>query len=90
MSLQDPRCVFQLLKKHYSRYTPEKVTEITGTPTDDLLKVYKAYGSTGAPDKAGTVLYAMVGVSTLWVCRTYELCPLFKHSSVIWGLQGWN
>ena len=59
MSLQDPRCVFQLLKKHYSRYTPEKVTEITGTPTDDLLKVYKAYGSTGAPDKAGTVLYAM-------------------------------
>ena len=59
MTLQDPRCVFQLLKKHYSRYTPEKVTEITGTPTNDLLKVYKAYGSTGAPDKAGTVLYAM-------------------------------
>jgi formate dehydrogenase major subunit len=59
MTLQDPRCVFQLLKKHYSRYTPEKVTEITGTPADDLLKVYKAYGSTGAPDKAGTVLYAM-------------------------------
>jgi len=59
MSLQDPRCVFQLLKKHYSRYTPEKVTEITGTPVNDLLKVYKAYSSTGAPDKAGTVLYAM-------------------------------
>jgi formate dehydrogenase major subunit len=59
MTLQDPRCVFQLLKKHYSRYTLQKVSEITGTPTADLEKVYKAYGSTHAPDKAGTVLYAM-------------------------------
>ena len=59
MSLQDPRCVFQILKKHYSRYTFQKVSEITGTPMADLEKVYKAYGTTGAPDKAGTVLYAM-------------------------------
>jgi formate dehydrogenase major subunit len=59
ITLQDPRCVFQLLKKHYSRYTMQKVTEITGTPAADLEKVYKAYASTGAPDKAGTVLYAM-------------------------------
>lgn len=59
MTLQDPRCVFQLLKKHYSRYTLQKVSEITGTPTADLEKVYKAYGSTHPPDKAGTVLYAM-------------------------------
>jgi formate dehydrogenase major subunit len=59
MTLQDPRCVLQLLKKHYSRYTLEKVSQITGTPTDDLEKVYKIYGSTGTPDKAGTELYAM-------------------------------
>jgi len=30
--LQHPNCVFQLLKKHYSRYTPELVSTITGTP----------------------------------------------------------
>ena len=59
MTLQDPRCVFQILKKHYSRYTFPKVTEITGTPEQDLEKVYRVYGSTGTPDKAGTVLYAM-------------------------------
>jgi formate dehydrogenase major subunit len=59
MTLQDPRCAFQLLKKHYSRYTIQKATEITGTPADDLEKVYKAYVATGAPEKAGTVLYAM-------------------------------
>jgi formate dehydrogenase major subunit len=59
MTLQDSRCVLQLMKKHYSRYTLEKVSQITGASTDDLEKVYKIYGSTGTPDKAGTELYAM-------------------------------
>ena len=58
-ALQDPNCVFQLLTKQYSRYTPEKVVEITGTPKDKLIEVYKAYAATGKPDKAGTILYAM-------------------------------
>jgi len=59
MSLKDEKCVFQQLKKHYSRYTMEKVVTITGTPQEDLEKVYKAYAATGRPDKAGTELYAM-------------------------------
>jgi formate dehydrogenase major subunit len=58
-SLQDPNCVFQLLKKQYARYTPEKVVNITGTPIDILLEVYKLYGSTGTPDRVGTECYAM-------------------------------
>ena len=58
-TLQDERCVFQLLKKHYSRYSIEKVTSITGTPQADLEKVYQVYGSTGQVGKAGTELYAM-------------------------------
>ena len=58
-TLQDPQCVFQLLKKHYSRYTPEMVSRITGTPKDKLLEVYQAYAQTCRPDKAGNILYAM-------------------------------
>ncbi|KJS28749.1 MAG: formate dehydrogenase [Desulfatitalea sp. BRH_c12] len=58
-TFKDPHCVYQLLKKHYSRYTPEKVSDITGTPPDKLLAVYSAYAKSGAPDKSGTVLYAM-------------------------------
>lgn len=58
-TLKDPYCVFQLLKKHYSRYTPDLVSKITGTPKETLLEVYKLYGSTGKPDRAGTELYAM-------------------------------
>ena len=58
-TLEHPRCVFQLLKKHYARYTPDKVCEVTGTPKADLLKVYETYAATGTPDKAGTIMYAM-------------------------------
>jgi len=58
-TLQDPNCVFQLMKKHYGRYTPELVAKTTGTPKEKLLEVYKLFASTGKPDKAGTSLYAM-------------------------------
>jgi formate dehydrogenase major subunit len=58
-TLKDPLCVYQLLKKHFSRYDADTVVSITGTPKEKLLAVYKAYASTGAPDRVGTVLYAM-------------------------------
>lgn len=58
-TLKDPRCVFQLLKKHYSRYTLDKVSNITGTPKEKLLEVYKLYASTGKPNRVGTECYAM-------------------------------
>ena len=57
--MKDPLCVMQILKKHYSRYTPEKVSEITGTPVEDLKKVYEMYSATGQKDKVGTIMYAM-------------------------------
>ncbi len=59
LSLKSPNCVFQLLKKHYARYTLDQVSAITGTPKEKLVEVYKLYGSTGRPDRAGTVCYAM-------------------------------
>jgi formate dehydrogenase major subunit len=59
LTLQDPRCIFQMLKAHYNRYDLDTVSSITGTPKDDLLKVYETYAQTGAPDKAGTIMYAM-------------------------------
>jgi formate dehydrogenase major subunit len=58
-SLQHSRCVFQLLKKHYSRYNLDLVSKITGTPKADLLKVYHTYTATYKRGKAGTIMYAM-------------------------------
>ena len=80
-TLKNPNRVFQLLKKHYSRYTPEVVLQITGTPVDKLLPVYEAYSQTGKPDKSGTVLYAMgwtqhtVGTQNLRAMCIVQLLP---------------
>jgi formate dehydrogenase major subunit len=59
MTLQDPRSVFQLLKKHYSRYTPEMVAGITGIPKEQFLEVAKIVGEMGRPDKVMTIVYAV-------------------------------
>ena len=58
-TLSDPHSVFQLLKKHYSRYTLDKVSSVTGVTKEDLLRVYDAYCATGVKDKAGTICYAI-------------------------------
>ena len=58
-SLQDPLCVYQQLKKHYSRYTPEMVSKICGTPQDKFLKICEMLGEMSAPDKTSTILYAL-------------------------------
>ena len=58
-TLQDPRCVFQLLKKHYSRYTPEMVEKVCGTPKDQFLKVAEMIGGTSTPDRVMTICYAL-------------------------------
>jgi formate dehydrogenase major subunit len=58
-TLQHPRCVFQLLKKHVERYTPEMVERICGTPKDQFLKVAEVVTSTGNAQRAGTIMYAL-------------------------------
>ncbi len=58
-TLKDPNCVFQLMRKHYARYTPEKVSAITGTPVEKLVEIFELYGSTGKPDRVATECYAM-------------------------------
>jgi formate dehydrogenase-N alpha subunit len=58
-TLQDPNCVFQLLKKHYARYTVDMVEKVCGMPKDKFLEVAQIFAATGAPEKTGTILYAM-------------------------------
>ena len=58
-TLENPNCVWQLMKKHYSRYKPEVVEKICGTPKDQFLKVAEMIGSTHTPDKVLTILYAL-------------------------------
>ncbi len=59
MTLAHPRSVFQLLKTHYSRYTPQMVSSITGIPVDQFNAVAKIVGEMGKPDKVMTIVYAV-------------------------------
>ena len=58
-TLEDPRCVFQLMKRHYARYTPEMVERICGSPKDKLLQAWRWIAETSAPDQAMTSMYAL-------------------------------
>jgi len=58
-TLQDPHCVFQLMKEHYSRYTPEVVNNICGTPQELFLKVCEIIATTSATERTLTILYAL-------------------------------
>ncbi len=58
-TLQHPRCVLQVMKQHYARYTPEMVSKITGTPQDKFLKVCEHIASTSTPNRAMTIMYAL-------------------------------
>lgn len=55
-SLSDSNCVFQILKKHFARYTLGNVTEICGTSIDVLTQVYRAFSQTGRREKAGAIV----------------------------------
>jgi len=62
LSLQHPRSVFQLLKRQYSRYTPEMVERITGIPKDQFLKAADLFTSIrrdGDMKKVATIIYAV-------------------------------
>lgn len=59
MTLQDPMCVYQQFKKHYSRYDMDTVCSICGMDKETLELVYSTYASSAAPGKAGSILYAL-------------------------------
>src|SRR5208282_4466564 len=62
LTLQHPRCVFQLMKEQYSRYTPEMVERITGIPKEQYLKAIDLFTSVrkdGDMKKVATIIYAV-------------------------------
>jgi formate dehydrogenase major subunit len=58
-TLQNPRCVWNLLKKHVSIYTPEMVSRICGTPKDKFVKICEMIAETSSPTKTMTSMYAL-------------------------------
>jgi formate dehydrogenase major subunit len=58
-TLQHPRCVFQLLKRHFARYTPEMVEKACGVPKKLFLKIAEIFSSASGPEKTASICYAL-------------------------------
>jgi formate dehydrogenase major subunit len=77
LTLKDPNCVFQVLRRHYGRYTPEMVERACGIPKDLFLKVAETFCSASGPDKTATISYALqLNQSTNGVQQIRSLCML--------------
>jgi formate dehydrogenase major subunit len=58
-TLQHPRCVFQILKRHYARYTPEMVQEVCGISPEQFAKVADAMTRNSGRERTGAICYAV-------------------------------
>ncbi len=65
-TLQNPRCVFQIVKRHFSRYTPEMVSDVTGCPVDTFIEVAETILANSGRERTTAWSYA-VG----WTQHTY-------------------
>jgi len=58
-SLQHPRCVYQILRRHFSRYTPAMVEEVCGVPADTFVSIAEAFCRESGPDRTAAICYAV-------------------------------
>ncbi|MBW0094097.1 formate dehydrogenase, partial [Pseudonocardia sp. KRD-188] len=58
-TLQHPRCVFQILKRHYARYTPEMVERVCGTPPELFRAVCDAWTANSKRDRTSALVYSV-------------------------------
>src|SRR5438128_7930784 len=65
-TLTNPRCVYQVVRRHFSRYTPEMVERATGCPKETFLKVAETVAASSGPEKTTAFCYAVA-----WTQHTY-------------------
>ncbi len=58
-SMKDERCVLQILRRHFARYTPETVAEICGCSPQDLVRVAQALCQNSGRDRTSAVVYSV-------------------------------
>jgi formate dehydrogenase major subunit len=58
-TLQHPRCVFQILKRHFARYTPQMVEEVCGVDERLFLKVAEALCDNSGRERTSAFCYAL-------------------------------
>ena len=82
LTLQHPNCVYQILRRHYARYTPEMVERVTGCPADTVLKVADALARNSGPERTGAFCYA-----TAWTHHSTGV-QIIRTAAIIQALLG--
>jgi len=78
-TLQHPRSVFQILTRHFARYTPAMVEEVCGVPADSFLRIAGAFCRASGPERTGAICYAVgltqhsAGVQTIRTAAILQL-----------------
>jgi formate dehydrogenase major subunit len=58
-TLTHPRCVFQILKRHFARYTPEIVEQVCGVPAKDFARVCEVLTENSGRDRTSMIVYSV-------------------------------
>jgi len=58
-TLEDPQCVFQIMKRHYARYTPEMVENVTGCPQERFIQVAETLLENSGRERTSAIAYAV-------------------------------
>ena len=58
-TLQHPRCVYQILKRHFSRYTPEMVERVCGVSQEEFLEVCRAWTESSGRERTTALVYSV-------------------------------
>src|SRR3954468_13542476 len=82
MELEHPMCVFQVLKRHFARYTPEYVERVCGVPRERFLAEADALCRNSGPERTSAICYA-VG----WTQHTTGV-QIIRAASIIQLLRG--
>ena len=57
-TLQHPRCVYQILKRHYARYTPDMVERICGVPAEEFVQIAKTWAENSGRERTSALVYS--------------------------------
>ena len=77
-TLQDPRCVLQIVKTHFARYTPEIVEKTTGCPKETFLKVAETILANSGADKTTSFAYAVAWTQHTYGVQIIGACALLQ------------
>jgi len=77
-ALQHPRSVFQIVKRHFARYTPEMVESICGVPRDLFLRVADAICDNSNPDRTTCFAYSVAWTQHTTGSQIISCCALLQ------------